>query len=180
MKGSNVALTGLLLAFTVACGTQPASRPADSYTGAGSDVEHFASFEAAVRSADAVAFVSVVGSAPGRTVTVSTVTLPFTNVTMKVLEAAKGVATGAVIVVEQTGGATPNGTLVSDTDPPYRTGTTHLLLLRSIPAGFRIISSVGRYDVVGGAIRRNEHADFPNPFVGKTATELITWARQLR
>jgi hypothetical protein len=144
------------------------------------DAEIFSSFEQAVRAADEVVVATVISSTPGRTVTVSTITLPFTNVSMKVLESVKGLKAGATIIVEQTGGAMPNGTLVGDADPPYRNGSTHLLLLRSIPIGYRIISSLGRFEVAGAVIRPNDHAVPANPFVGRNVVEFMNSARQLR
>lgn len=176
-------LTLLLSVATVAAcaGTRStASPPSEGYVGMSSDAESFVTFEQAVRSADEVALVAVVASTPGRTVTVSTITLPFTNVSMRVVESLRGAPSGSTMVVEQTGGPMPGGTLVSDNDPPYRAGSTHLLLLRKISAGFRIISSLGRNEVIGGVIRPNDHAALPNPFVGKTVGEFMSWAKQLR
>lgn len=183
-KTLRLGLLGLLVsvATTLACGTAGSpAQPGDAYVGRATDAEHFATFEEAIRSADEIALVSVVGSAPGRTVTVSNVSLPFTNVSMNVLVSVRGTTSGKTIIVEQTGGPILNGALVTDNDPPYRVGTTHVLLLRSIPVGFRIVNgSVGRYEVVGGLIRPNDHARLANPFVGKGIAEFMTWARQLR
>ncbi|MBI2773945.1 MAG: hypothetical protein HYX56_05590 [Chloroflexi bacterium] len=143
--------------------------------------EQYDSVDSAIRASDGVILGSVVAVAPGRSVIAGGITMPFTNVTLRVMESSVGaIPVNSTIVIEQTGGQTPRGVLVGEDDPLYQTNEVDVLILRKIDIGYRSIAPLGRFRVQGGQLQPTAPTSIARTWSGRSPGDLMSSAKQLQ
>lgn len=166
-------------------GLQPqstsAKNSASSATGYATWHERYASVEDAVRAADEVVLAVVTGSKPGRVISAGGVDLPFTDVQLRTTTAIGGtLRPGDLFVIELTGGQSSRGPIVIHDDPPYTTTATYFLLLRKTDQGYRTVSPVGRFLILGGLLRNVSDTGVGQHWNGRTPAAALEGARRIR
>ena len=103
--------------------------------------------------------------------------MPFTNVTLTVVESAtKAIPVGGTILLEQTGGMTQQGLLVTEDDPQYQPNEVDALILRKIAVGYRSIAPLGRFRVIGGLLRPAAPTSVAGAWSGRSTSDLMAVA----
>ena len=106
--------------------------------------------------------------------------MAFTNVTLRIMgTSASVIAMGSTVMIEQTGGPTPRGTLIDQDDPPYVIGEQAVLLLRKIPNGYRTVAPLGRFRVQAGRLQAVASIPASQAWTGRSVAELMSLAQQV-
>ncbi len=173
------AALGASCAPTTSFPTAPAAE-GDVTIGHAVPSEMYQSVESAIRASDGVVIARVVAVRPGRSVTAGGITLPFTNVSLSVVQStSRGLSVSSTILVEQTGGMTPQGLLVTEDDPQYQPNELYALILRKTDIGYRSIAPLGRFRILSGPLQPTAPSSVASSWSGRSTSDLMAVASSL-